>query len=452
MAALIVTLMVLSLTSNMVPEVNVIAIVLLFFLYFFRTRNSIEYRGLTPHTAIHFLIGAYVFWTFSYLLTKAPISNFFSYEFLRLDGAVLIGYLPLLLLRDCGLSPRIVSRLVWAYLGILAAVGLLGALQFLAQIEGLDYDAVASGLHLNVLYRSLLTTDVFHGWYRAHNAAGSIYAMAACIALALTLGRSKISAFSWPALIFAATLTGMVISQSRSSYIGFLAAFFVVFVRTKKYTKALLRIGILVVVPVLGFWLSQSLISRRVQWMTNLEDPNVLERFDYYTRAVGDFLDSPVIGIGFGRYNDDRETFSGTRHFVYIATQGQVVNLDDHAHDSYLHFLAEGGVVGLFLMAGIWVATYRWARRLRNLFGQNSQVGVLAQAVQACIVVVFFFSLTEHAMGMALSPLTVFTMVGLLRNLAAYEARRIGAGSQTSVGTTQVSGAQALVLRPREAQ
>jgi O-antigen ligase len=419
MAAFIITLLVLSLTSNLVPALNVIAILALFPLYLFWSRKDSRDPRLEPRTAIRFLMAAYVFWVSSYLLTRAPLSNFFSYEFLRFDGAILIGYLPLLLLRDSGLQPRAVNRLLLMYLGILGSVAVLGAFQFLRQGGGLEYKVEPTGVHWNVLYESELTTEIFHGLYRAHNAAGSIYGMAACIALAFAVRRSKVKLFSWPTVLFASTLTGLILSESRSGYVAFTAAFFIVFARAKRHSKTLLKIGALIAAPLLLFWLSQSLISRRVEWIANLEDPNVVGRFAAYQQALADFADSPLIGIGFGRFNDDWDTCSGIRHFVCIATKGEVVNLDTHAHNSYLHFLAEGGVVGLFLMLGVWVATFRWAGGMRRRFGEASQVGALAQAIQACIVVVFFFSLTEHAMGMASSPLTVFTMVGLLRNSAA---------------------------------
>lgn len=453
MVVFIITLMVLSLTSNMIPLFNVVAILGLFLLYFFRGEYDIQYSCLRPKLAIRFLMAAYAFWTFSYILTGAPITNFFSYDFLRLDGAILVGYLPLLLIGECGLSTRIVSRLILGYLGVLSIVAALGALQFVSNIDGLDYDVAPNGIHWNVLYRSYLTTDVFHGWYRAHNAAGSIYAMAACTALAFALGQRKVKLISWPCLVLAATFTGLATSQSRSGYVSFAAAFFIVFLRSKRYARPLLRICVFVILPLVLFWLSQSLIARRVQWMTNFGDPNVLERFDYYQRAVRDFANSPLIGIGFGRYNDEFKGYSGTPHFIYIATSGQVVNLDDHAHDSYLHFLAEGGVVGLFLMLGIWIATYRWAGHLRSLFGDTSRVGVLAQAIQSSIVVVLFFSLTEHEMGMALSPLTVFTMVGLLRNMASYELRRaIPKYRKRADRISRAREGKTLTLRPREAQ
>lgn len=426
MGAIIVTAMVLSLTTNLIPAFNVAAILALFPLRFFYAENPSD-DGLVPRRAIKCLVWAYTFWIASYLLTAAPISNLLSFNFLRYDGSLLIGYLPLVLLCNIGLRPKTVNRLIWAYLGILALAGTLGAMQFITHVEGLAYDAASTGMQWNVLYKSELTTDIFHGWYRAHNAAGAIYAMATCFALAFFLARNGKHSIFWHGLIFGSVLTGLLLAQSRSGYVAFTAAAIIVFVRKKEHARRLLRLGILIGIPLLTFWLSQSLIMRRIQWVTNFEEPNAAGRFINYADALKDFARSPLIGIGFGRYNDEWKTFSELPPVISIATQGEVVNLDNHAHNSYLHFLAEGGIVGLALMLGVWIETYRWAGKIRRRFVESSRIGALAQGIQASVIVILFFSLTEHAMGMASSPLTVFTMVGLLRNLVAHEALTVPA-------------------------
>jgi len=159
-------------------------------------------------------------------------------------------------------------------------------------------------------------------------------------------------------------------------------------------------------------------VSQRAEELTSTDDPNVVERFVYFERAKDDFLASPLIGIGFGRYNDDFLSFSGIRNVVYVATQGEIVNESTHAHNSYLHFLAEGGLLGFGLMMGIWTSAYRWARKIQDRFMTNSLPYAFDIGVQACICFEFFDSFTEHSMGTAITSLTVFTMFGILRNYA----------------------------------
>src|SRR6185503_20777126 len=94
---------------------------------------------------------------------------------------------------------------------------------------------------------------------------------------------------SWQGLIFAAVLTGLVLAQSRSGYVAFTAASVIVFMRKKEHARRLLRLGIVVGVPLLMFWLSQSLILRRVQWITNFEEPNAAGRRSNYACALTGF-------------------------------------------------------------------------------------------------------------------------------------------------------------------
>lgn len=103
------------------------------------------------------------------------------------------------------------------------------------------------------------------------------------------------------------------------------------------------------------------------------------------------------------------------------------------AHDSYLEFLAEGGLVGLFLMLGVWVSAYRWAGRLRCKFRDGTDGAALCDGVQVSVLATFFSSLTGTTMMMATTPLFVFTMVGLLRNVVACECRAQAASTTPSL-------------------
>ena len=151
--------------------------------------------------------------------------------------------------------------------------------------------------------------------------------------------------------------------------------------------------------------------------MTSLDDPNVLGRLARYQQALQDISYSPLIGIGFGRFNDLDKDYSGVKYVAYIATSGEVMNEPTHAHNSYLHFWAEGGLVGLTLMMGVWVTLFSWVRSIRTLFPEDSFGHAFARGIEACIVLEFLVSFTEHSMGTAVSSLTVFSLIGLLRNI-----------------------------------
>jgi O-antigen ligase len=415
---LLILLLVVSLTENIFPIVNVIAILGLLALYVAHTNPPLP-ASAQPGTARRFLVAAYVFWTASYLLTGAPVANFVSYDFLRFDGGILIAYLPLLAFIDYSLDERFIRRAVGLFLTLLSLVAVLGAVEYA--------DAVGIPLGMSILPDDLQLVHfapaspqyVLHGLFRAHNSAGAVFAIAACISLALLLYEKKDSVLSLRTVWFACTLAGLMLSKSRTSYIAFCATSLFLLFSARKEKKRALKITALIILPLIFSLVTETDVSGRLEAVTSTEDDNVLGRFVHFQVALEDIVRSPVVGIGFGRFNDDSLTFSGIPNLIYIATGGEVINDDSHAHNSYLHFLAEGGVVGLSLMMGIWISTYRWLKRIREQFPEFTFGHAFARGVQACVLLEFCLSFTEHSMGTAVTSLTIFTMVGLVQNLAA---------------------------------
>lgn len=430
LAPLIVGLLVLSLATNVFPVFNMVAILGLFPLRLFWSKTATPDRHLGPRTAVHFLIAADAFWILSYMLTTAPLSNMLSFGFLRFEGALLVGYLPLLLFGDVGLSPGFVRRLLWAYLAIQAGVAVLGIVILVPLVLGRGGLPAASVLDQMLAAQPNLGMPLmFLGLYRTHMTTGIQYAMAALIALCFMLHTKERRLVSLAGIVFIALLAGLILSGARTAYVAFVAVLLFQFAWKKRYFRPLVRIAALTLVPAILFLFSQRVIFGRAASIVHFEgDTNVARRFNLYHKAVEDFLRSPIIGIGFGRYDNSGVTFWGIRHVFFLATTGEVTNSQDfqahdQVHDSYLQFLAEGGIVGLFLMLGVWVATYRWAGRLRRKFQEGTTAAALCEVVQASVLVTFFSSLTGTTMMTATTPLFVFTMVGLLRNVAIWECR-----------------------------
>lgn len=419
----VTTLMVASLVGNVFPAFNIAAIFSLFPLYLVNKESRRETLfDYGPVTARRFLLAGYLYWTGSYLITGAPIGNFFSFEFLRFDGALFIAYIPLLLVIDLELDPQFVRWLIGLFLTSMSLVALLGLAEFVdATLIPLGLSRLPESLQL--IHNASLSADIFHGFFRAHNAAGAIYAMAALLAFALLAGRKRPSLLSWPAFWLATTVTGLILTQSRTAYVAFVAAILLGFFLRRSSFKRALKYGGPILVPLLACLLIQPTVTHRTEAVSDLDDPNIVMRFAYYQRAIDEFTLSPIFGTGFARYNDQLKIYSGIPHFIYFATGGSVENDDLHAHNSYLHFLAEGGIVGLALMLGVWIATFRWVGKQKQIFEVGSFGHCLAQGIQACIVLEFFMSFTEHMMGTAVTSLTIFTMVCLLLNLVGWKYR-----------------------------
>jgi len=445
----IVSLLFLSLGMTVLPALNIIAVLSLFPLRIFSAQSESQGTRLGPTVAIRFLFAAYVFWIFSYLLTTAPISNLFSFDFLRYDGTFLVGYLPLLLFVDVGLTPKFVSRLVWVFLGLLAGIAVLGALMFPLVATHPQLLKTAPANIVLILDPMQAMPLKFVGLYSTHMGAGNLYGMAFIMATCFFARTSNVKFLSWPGLILATLFIGMVLAGARTVDVGLAGTFLVWFVRQKKYLKFTTRVGTLVLVPALCFSLLYPSIFSRVLSIGNFSDSNIAIRFENFRSAAEDFFVSPLIGIGFGRYKDAGKTYSGIPHLIEIATGGEVVSADIAAHDSYLQFLAEGGVVGLFVMLGIWISLYRWAKRTRERLADSGVAAALSDTVQACVLFTFFTSFTGTPMARLSTPLFVLTVVGMLRNLTAYELR--GGGLETSLDDPVIATSSHTQLGPAPA-
>lgn len=427
MAKFALVLVLISLVGNRLPWLNVLAMMMFVPVYLWSGADRDCDRDLLPDSTIRWVKWAYAFWLTSYLLTQAPLSNLVSFDFLRRDGALLFGYLPLILIANYGLTAGFLQRAVAMYLTLLSAVGILGALLYLEALSNLSVSSWVLPQDWQIIATSQLAGYEFHGFFEAHNSTGAIYGLASCLSLALLVFAGRFRLWSLPSFWFAATFIGLMLSKSRTAYVAFLATSLIIVVGKGQDRWKAFKVALFLVAPVMYFALAQPEVLERAGQVTSTDDVNVMERLVYFERAKDDFLASPLIGIGFGRYNDEYLSFTGVRNLVYVATAGEVVNESTHAHNSYLHFLAEGGILGFALMMGIWVSAYRWAKRMQGHFCQGSFAYAFSIGIQACIIFEFFDSFTEHSMGTAVTSLTVFTLFGVLRNLTTTAAVREGA-------------------------
>lgn len=140
---------------------------------------------------------------------------------------------------------------------------------------------------------------------------------------------------------------------------------------------------------------------------------NVLTRITFWTYALGRFAESPLVGIGFGRYNDTFLHFSGLEGLVYLATDGEKNLSVGNAHNSYIHLLCESGLIGLFLMLWLWIALYIRFGRAARTFKHLRLSLALFRACQGLVVFCMFAALTGHALGAPSLMIPVGTTFGI---------------------------------------
>ncbi|HKS17436.1 MAG TPA: O-antigen ligase family protein, partial [Planctomycetota bacterium] len=127
-----------------------------------------------------------------------------------------------------------------------------------------------------------------------------------------------------------------------------------------------------------------------------------------WQRGWDDFVRSPAIGVGFGRFNDADRQFTAIG-IGEIVRKARPVNSDFHAHNSYLHWMAEGGLVGLAVMV------LYWALAVRRLDGRDV---VLRNWVIVAVVAMAVMCLTEHYAGGGVFLMHLSFLIGLNQSRA----------------------------------
>jgi O-antigen ligase len=154
----------------------------------------------------------------------------------------------------------------------------------------------------------------------------------------------------------------------------------------------------------------------------NFTDRNMLGRFDLWARAWDLFKISPVFGIGFARFNDVSpftvaDEVSGYKGLFALYTGENYVFSSAHAHNSYLNFLAETGLVGLALVLLFWAVCIRilW-RGYRNSHDIASKTFLFSAL--GGIVTLLSLSLTEHYLSAPTVMMCISVTVSLSLGLA----------------------------------
>jgi putative inorganic carbon (HCO3(-)) transporter len=185
----------------------------------------------------------------------------------------------------------------------------------------------------------------------------------------------------------------LVLTQSRGAYIAFLAMLWIAFKTVIRSRRARLKFlpGFALAV-IIGAGISYAAIQAvsdegvagptARQRFTSL-DETTLERLEIYGAAWGMFLDSPVMGIGYGNFR---------AHFNPMTGDG-VTDIWD-AHSLYLKILAETGAVGFICFFAMVGSIMMMARRSWKQSSHNME-RILAVAVLGGVITVLVQGLVE---------------------------------------------------------
>jgi O-antigen ligase len=244
------------------------------------------------------------------------------------------------------------------------------------------------------------------GLNSAHNATGSVYALASIFALVFTL-RSRKKQKIYYIIILLLCLSGLIMTQSRGSYVGFIVgALLVIWLHFRSFLKfIIITVAMFVVSLPLIFFTN---LHERFLQILDITSWAVGTRIDLWKKAFFLFRRSPIFGVGFGRFNDISYNINNSGYTLIrldefvgvpkVFSTYHATNFDfssAHAHNSYLQFLAETGIIGLGLIIFFWVLCYRIIIRAYN-YTNNEFYKKVYLSCLGSIVVLFAMSFTEN--------------------------------------------------------
>jgi O-antigen ligase len=218
-------------------------------------------------------------------------------------------------------------------------------------------------------------------------------------------------------------MAGLVLTQSRGSYVGFaVGVFLLIWLHFKSILKFFITMIVIAAVstPLIFF---TNLGERLIKMLdfTDIYNFAILGRLDLWKKALYLFKESPIFGVGFGRFNDVSEgTLTRLDEFVGIPKVFYIYHAPNfdfsaaHAHNSYLQFLAETGIIGLGLIIFFWVLCYRIILRAYNQTSNEFSKKVYLSCLGG-IAVLFAMSFTENYFSAAtmIMCLSVVTSLSL---------------------------------------
>lgn len=380
----ILALPALFLLVNRFPYLQIISIIFLIILgiiYFVINRNISTYH----YEIITILIIIFIYLIFSYFFSGQSLSNFLSYSFLRHDGNFFFCYILFFVYSIPFFKYQEVLSIYFKFIfTIFTLFSIYGIIEYFLNIQPL---MVLKDPYAGTYFRALNF---------AHNATGSVYVMASIFALVFFLKEKNIKLKLIYCFVLLFCAIGLFLTKSRGGYIGFfIAAVFVLWFNYRSIKKFFISM-IFILVPSLAFVFSTGIYKRILQ-IFDFKAATAVTRLDLWRKAWFLFSQSPLFGIGFGRYNDisNYDRLRGITGFFDFYLDPIFINSDAHSHNSYLQFLTETGLLGLSFLILFWIfcliILIRAYNNSTNSFAKKAYLSGVGS-----IIALFILSLTEN--------------------------------------------------------
>jgi hypothetical protein len=336
-------------------------------------------------------------------------ASFLEFDFYRHDGNFFVSYAPIL--AGCVYGHRWDLNTVLRRFFIFAvAINVPFYAWYLAH----------TGL-LSILHHP---TDTFGSYFIARNAAGGFLAVLLCLGIACHAAqpsRFMLALIGLNALMLFST-------YSRGSTFGIAALLpYLIFGRKRWMLACMIGTLIAASIAIAAYHSDPSTNYMGYPFSIGNPDEKVANldiRYQWlWPRALDYFRQSPIVGLGFGSFDDQI-----SRVVDYFGVFGQplgisVAHTDSHAHNSYLNILAELGIVGLAIIVRFYWLLVRWCQEGANAALRESGRDFIAfRFVELSSVCLLAMSATEHRLSTPSNVLPISLVVSLL--IASHVGKR----------------------------
>ncbi|NVH73379.1 O-antigen ligase family protein [Paraburkholderia sp. JPY432] len=364
--------------------------------------------------------------------------SFLEFEFYRRDGNFFISYLPIF--AGCVYAHRWDMNKVLRSLFIFAVVINLPMYAYYIATNGL----FSIFIHPN---------DTFGSYFIARNAAGGFLAMLFCLGVACYLQkRSKLII----ALLFCTTLM-LFSTYSRGSLLGAVAVLPYLYFGRKRWILGTLIAVLLIASAAIAIYHTQPNVDYMgYTFAIHANDAKVNNlniRYEWlWPRALAYFVQSPLVGLGFGSFDDHIGSLTSYFHLFAVPSDIVIEHSDSHAHNSYLNILAELGVVGLTLILAFFWKLVEWSKQgaAYAALVEGGRHFAAFRFVEISSVCLLVMSATEHRLVTPSNVLILSLVISLLlaaRPLAA-TAFRPGPRGARKAGVVGARATQPVPRRP----
>lgn len=251
-----------------------------------------------------------------------------------------------------------------------------------------------------------LVSDRFKGFFSHHLHTGGFYSISTILSLTLVLfwhcERRKRFVL-W--LFFLLNLAALLLTFARSYYVAIILVMPVLFLL--KGRRSFFMGSLIVTTFLVVLFSFPNPINSRIKTIYNLDYGSNKARIHIWEASLEMFKDHPLIGVGPSNWKKlAREYYFPKIGKVWYGTYG-------HAHNSYLTWLSECGIIGLLLFLSFWFLVVWRLLTVKSQMLPGSFDYALIIGTLGSLGNLFIAGLFEHNFGTSVILLLISFLIGL---------------------------------------